>query len=139
VGGFAVALCPGPGISFSPARLDSEQPLPATLFNSAAENLLENALAKKKDAPKLQISVGLGLDPQPTLTVCDDGAAIPAEVRETLLREPVASSAGLGIGLYQTARHAQFYGYELRVMCNEPGRVCFELGRPAEADSATVG
>ena len=127
------------GISFIPARLDSEQPLPATLFNSAAENLLENALAKKKDAPKLQITVGLGLDPQPTLTVCDDGAAIPAEVRETLLREPVASSAGLGIGLYQTARHAQFYGYELRVMCNEPGRVCFELGRPAEADSATVG
>ena len=73
--------------------------------------------------------IGVDFKPgeNPALTVCDDGEAIPDEVVASLFRAPVASRTGLGIGLYQAARHAEFYGYELRVAGNETGRVCFEL------------
>ena len=35
------------------------------------------------------------------LQVCDSGRAVRAEIATTLLREPVRSGSGLGIGLYQ--------------------------------------
>ncbi|MDP1634645.1 MAG: sensor histidine kinase, partial [Gallionellaceae bacterium] len=120
------------GVRFSPDSMDSDQPIPVTLFNSAAENLLENALAKQQEAPALQIHVEFNLDDRPSLRVCDDGQAIPAEVAENLFRAPIVSRAGLGIGLYQAARHAEFYDYELKVACNETGRVCFVLERKPE-------
>lgn len=122
------------GVSFSSDSIGSDQPIPITLFNSAAENLLENALAKKQEAPALQIRVEFNLKDRPLLKVCDDGRAIPAEVTENLFHAPVASRVGLGIGLYQAARHAEFYGYELVVASNETGRVCFELSQLPEED-----
>lgn len=115
------------GVSFSPARIDSERPIPATLFNSAAENLIENALGKKQETPALRIGVELDLGERIRLQVSDDGRPIPDEVAQNLFRAPVASRVGLGIGLYQAARHAEFYGYELKVSANETGRVGFEL------------
>ncbi|MBI4988895.1 MAG: sensor histidine kinase [Rhodocyclales bacterium] len=122
------------GVSFSPERIESEQTIPVTLFSSAAENLLENALAKRQETPALQIRVAFSLKEGPVLTVSDDGPAIPAEVMESLFRAPVVSRVGLGIGLYQAARHAEFYGYELKVVSNETGRVCFELSQLPEED-----
>lgn len=118
----------GEGVDFAAGAI-GEVRLPATLFNSAAENLLENALAKRKETPGLQISVEFAAAEGPRLQVCDDGPAIPAEVAEDLFRAPVPSRAGLGIGLYQAARHAEYYGYEFRIVSNRPGRVCIELGR----------
>ncbi len=120
------------GVHFSPANGVGDGNIPAALFNSAAENLLENALAKKQGAPDLRIDVAFDAKAGPCLKVCDDGEALPAEVAENLFRAPVPSCTGLGIGLYQAARHAEFYGYELRIAANEPGRVCFELRRPPE-------
>lgn len=117
------------GVSFAAGGDIGEERIPATLFNSAAENLLENALAKRQETPGLQIGVEFATADAPFLKVCDDGAAVPAEVAESLFRAPVPSRAGLGIGLYQAARHAGFYGYELRIVSNRPGRVCFELRR----------
>jgi signal transduction histidine kinase len=122
------------GVSFSPDSIGGDQPIPVTLFNSAAENLLENALAKKQEMPALQIRVEFNLNDRPVLTVSDDGRAIPAEVTENLFQAPVVSQAGLGIGLYQAARHAEFYGYELKVVSNKTGRVCFELSQLPEED-----
>ena len=115
------------GVSFFPPRLDGERNIPATLFNSTAENLIENALAKKQETPALQVRVELELDERVRLRVSDDGREIPSEVAQNLFRTPVASRVGLGIGLYQAARHAEFYGYELKVSANETGRVGFEL------------
>lgn len=128
------------GIEFSPATAGGDAAVPAVLFDSVAENLIENALAKRREAAGLRIRVSLESvegAPQPCLRVCDDGAAIPAGVAEALFTAPVASSNGLGIGLYQAARHADFYRYVLRVACNRPGEVCFELreAAPGEATS----
>lgn len=120
------------GVSFSSDGIEGVQEIPVTLFNSAAENLLENALAKQLEAPSVKISVAFNKQDGPALNVCDDGAAIPDEVAEHLFHAPIASRVGLGIGLYQAARHAEHYGYELRVACNEAGRVCFELKRKRE-------
>ena len=114
----------------------SASPSAATLFISAAENLLENALAKKLESPALQVRVEFSANGHLLLRVCDDGRAIPAELAESLFRAPVPSSAGLGIGLYQVARHAEFYDYELRLDSNEAGRVCFALAQKPEAVAA---
>ena len=122
------------GVSFSAEGVERNPMIPATLFNSVAENLLENALAKKQEAPALQIRVAFDLKQRTTLTIGDDGQAIQADVAENLFRAPVVSRVGLGIGLYQAARHAEFYGYRVRVAGNEAGRVCFELSQ--EADGA---
>ncbi len=123
------------GVSFAAGGDIGDERIPATLFNSAAENLLENALAKRRQTPALQIRVEFAANDTPFLKVCDDGAAIPAEVAENLFRAPVPSQAGLGIGLYQAARHAGFYGYELRIVSNRPGGVCFELRRLAGTET----
>lgn len=123
------------GICFSPEKLACEEAIPTTLFNSVAENLLENALHKKHAAPALRIEARFSDGNCLSLTVCDDGPAIPAEIAEGLFHSPVASSTGLGIGLYQAARHAEHYGYDLRICSNETGRVCFELRQDPEGGS----
>jgi hypothetical protein len=56
---------------------------------------------------------------------------VPAEIAASLLRAPVPSHNGLGIGLYQAARQAQLSGYELRLEANRDGEVCFALRRAA--------
>jgi signal transduction histidine kinase len=124
------------GVSFSSDGIVSEVEIPVTLFNSVAENLLENALAKQLEMPLLKISVAFSVQDNPTLEVYDDGPAIPAEVAQNLFRNPVVSRVGLGIGLYQAARHAEFYGYELKIAGNEAGRVCFVLERKPEEPAA---
>jgi hypothetical protein len=50
---------------------------------------------------------------------------------KSLLRAPVPSDSGLGIGLYQAARQAEAAGYALRLASNRDGEVCFALERVA--------
>jgi hypothetical protein len=57
--------------------------------------------------------------------VHDSGHAVPAELASQLLRAPVRSTGGLGIGLYQAARHAENSGYALTLTENRDGAVCF--------------
>lgn len=104
---------PGPGHS-----------LPGALFDSVAENLLQNALAKRQREQGLAIVVdfdGTGM------TVADNGSAIPPAVMPGLLRERVVSEDGLGVGLYHAARQAAELGYRLEVLENRAGRVVFGL------------
>lgn len=117
------------GVYCSPVSRAADLAIPVTLFNSAAENLLENALAKRPETPALRIHMEFTPHENSVLTVCDSGQAIPVEVLDKLFLAPVTSRTGLGIGLYQVARHAEYYGYEMRVAANETGRVCFELRR----------
>lgn len=115
-------------IEFRVAGTWQALPLPESLFFSAAENLLQNAINKRQVEPDIQITVSLKeTDGQAVLTVCDTGSPIPAGILGDLGTRPVASENGLGIGLYQLSRSASINGYRLVVLSNQPGLVCFEL------------
>ncbi len=100
------------------------QVLPGPLFDSVAENLLQNALAKRLREPGLGIRVCFA---DGALTVADDGQAIAPVLARALLSEPVNSEDGLGIGLYHAARQADGVGYSLALAENRPGCVAFSL------------
>jgi signal transduction histidine kinase len=122
----------GQKVEFSAAGFDPEMQVPKALFDSVAENLLQNAIAKRAAGQDIAIRVsmliGAGSD-GPELRVLDSGRAVPPEVAKQLLRAPVRSTAGLGIGLYQAARHAEANGYALTLAENCDGAVCFALSR----------
>ncbi|HZC79966.1 MAG TPA: hypothetical protein VE258_19580 [Ktedonobacterales bacterium] len=114
----------GEPVEFAPATLAPSARLPRELFDSVADNLIRNALAKRRDDPQLRVRVSLD---DAGLRVWDSGRPVPAEVVAGLLRGPVASTSGLGIGLYQAARQAEATGYRLVLEKNAPGEVCFAL------------
>jgi signal transduction histidine kinase len=112
------------------AKIDSENTLvPEDLFDNVVENLLQNALMKRRREPDLHIEVSLSITKSILqLLVSDDGSAIPPEIAENLLREPVQQSRdGLGIGLYNAAKQLIHTDYNLLISKNEAGLVCFEL------------
>lgn len=107
---------------------DGRLQLPRGLFDSVAENLLQNALAKARREEGLVIHVALvrvaeGI----SLRVSDTGSPVPPVVAERLMHQPVASEDGLGIGLYHAARQAEGAGYALILASNRQGDVCFSL------------
>jgi len=111
-------------VEFAPAALAPSARLPRALFDSVADNLIRNALTKRRDEPQIRVRVSIE---EGGLRVCDSGSAVPAQVVSGLLRGPVASTSGLGIGLYQAARQAEASGYRLVLEKNAPGEVCFAL------------
>jgi hypothetical protein len=113
------------GVEFSAAALDGAE-VPRTLFDSVADNLLQNALAKRAAQPGVQVRAALAGG---EFSVCDSGRAVPDAIAASLLRAPVQSESGLGIGLYQAARQAAAAGYALRLESNRDGEVCFSLRR----------
>ena len=114
-------------IQFDAADVPDSLLLPKELFDSACDNLLQNALRKKKEDPGLSIRVGFSCGPTIELRVCDSGAPVAAEVLKGLLRGPVPSESGFGIGLYQAARLAEASGFSLQLAENARGHVCFTL------------
>ncbi|MFN2644524.1 MAG: sensor histidine kinase [Burkholderiales bacterium] len=113
-------------VEFAAPAVWPEQPLPRELFDSVADNLIRNALAKRRQQPTVRVRVSLQAD---ALRVCDTGPGVPPEVAKSMLRAPVTSDTGLGIGLYQAARQAEVSGYRLQLEKNEDGEVCFALRR----------
>ena len=103
--------------------------LPGELFDSVAENLLQNALAKARHQAGLRIDVSFDAAAGGRLTICDTGGAIPNAVAARLFAAPVPSQTGLGVGLYQAAKQAEQLGYRLALVSNNDGEVCFELAR----------
>ncbi len=101
--------------------------LPQELFDSVADNLVQNALRKRVGQPDVAVSVDLETHPFPCLTVCDSGEAVPAEVKDKLFHAPVSTYDGLGIGLYQATKQAASAGYRLELAHNRDGEVCFCL------------
>ncbi len=101
--------------------------IPRGLFDSVADNLLQNALAKRNAETAVRIRVTLTCGERVELRVCDTGQAVRPELATTLLRAPVVSGSGLGIGLYQAARQAEASGYLLELQSNRDGEVCFAL------------
>ena len=122
----------GEGVEFEPGTPPPGVRLPRSLFDSVADNLIRNALAKRAGDAELRVRVGLECEEHVALRVCDSGAAIPAAIAASVLRAPVSSRSGLGIGLYQAARQAEASGYRLVLESNRDGEVCFALtARPA--------
>jgi signal transduction histidine kinase len=106
--------------------------LPQELFDSVADNLIENAVNKSATGTGLQIRVTLSAARGGTLTVCDNGAAIAKSTESQLFEAPVPSQSGLGVGLYHSARQAAQLGYKLQLAANQPGTVCFVLTRESD-------
>lgn len=126
----------GEAIEFGEPAFDAEVLLPADLFDSVADNLLQNAIHKRHAQSDVQITVSLTTANRGILTVCDSGAAMPENVAQHLFDAPVPSSNGLGIGLYQAAKQAQQLGYALELAENQAGQVCFRLSENAQAHAA---
>ena len=121
----------GEGVEFGTAAPPDNVHLPRSLFDSVADNLIRNALAKRLGQPSIRVRVSLECGERIALRVCDTGAAVPEALVESLMRAPVNSRAGLGIGLYQAARQAESGGYRLALETNVDGEVCFALAGPA--------
>ena len=115
------------GIRFE-SQLGTDPVVPLDLFESVAENLLENARSKRLSEPDIHISVRLeAKNGAASLRVCDDGSHIDADIARNLFKSPVDSRNGLGIGLYQAARQARQWGYELTLTANSGKNVAFDL------------
>jgi signal transduction histidine kinase len=106
-----------------------EATLPAELFDSVADNLIQNALNKGRGDPGFRVEVHFSCVEKPWLRVTDAGGPVPAAVARKLFDGPVPSQTGLGIGLYQAAKQATQHGYRLALAKNEPGHVRFELAQ----------
>jgi signal transduction histidine kinase len=115
------------GVEFSLQDLDETVMLPKELFDSAGDNLLQNALRKRKLDESVSVSATFLCNDTIEFSVCDTGSPVAAEVLKGLLRGPVPSENGFGIGLYQTSRLAEISGYSLQLRDNDLGRVCFSL------------
>jgi hypothetical protein len=82
--------------------IDNNVTLPIDLFDSVAENLINNAL-KKTSAKRIDVRLLSNSD------------------------VTVSSGSGMGIGLCQSAIMALAFNYELEFSQNERGRICFNL------------
>ncbi|MBC7945948.1 MAG: HAMP domain-containing histidine kinase [Burkholderiales bacterium] len=101
--------------------------LPAELFDSIADNLVQNAMNKSRAQADFELTVGLSFDSGARLSVCDNGAPVNAAIARQLFGGPVPSRTGLGIGLYHAHQQAEQIQYRLSLQSNEPGNVCFTL------------
>jgi signal transduction histidine kinase len=123
-------------VEFTATDVPEATLLPKELFDSAADNLLQNALRKRRLDPAVAVSAELSIGDAIELRVHDTGAAVASEVLSGLLRGPVPSESGFGIGLYQAARLADASGYSLRLSENAMGSVCFSLRGDVRRPSA---
>jgi signal transduction histidine kinase len=119
-------------VVFEPAVLDSGIPIPQDLFDSVADNLLTNALRKRREQADIQVRALLRTEPALSFSVEDSGEPAPDHVARNLFQAPVTSDHGLGVGLFQAARQAAKVGYELAMEENRRGAVRIALlAKPA--------
>lgn len=111
------------------ARAAAGVSVPGELFDSVAENLLQNAIAKSQQQADLRIDVRFVPGGGGRLTIRDSGDAMPSTVATRLFAVPVSSQSGFGIGLYHAAKQAEQTGYSLKLVSNTDGNVCFELSK----------
>lgn len=109
-------------------EINGDPTIPVDLFDSVIDNLLENIQSKQITEPDIEVTITLVCNENiVSLTVCDSGSMIPDNISKELLSSVIRSDNGLGIGLYQACKHAEKFDYELKLISNQDGRVCFEL------------
>jgi len=101
----------------------------AELLDSALENLLQNAIEKRKMDTAISISVEISGAQGVTIEVTDTGKPMPQYVAEHLFKKQVSSENGLGVGLFHAAKQAQQSGYQLSLIENRQGAVRFRLNK----------
>ncbi len=120
------------GVAFAERGLRPGIGLPRAMFDSVADNLLQNALAKRASDPSVRVRAELVCASGVEFRVVDSGRAVPAAIVKSLFSAPLQSGGdGLGIGLYQSARLAGASGFALILERNQDGEVCFLLSGPA--------
>ena len=114
-------------ISFQ-SDINGDPTVPVDLFDSIVDNLLENIQTKQLSEQGIEVTITLACnDDVIIVSVCDTGSMIAEDISSQLLNNPIPSDSGLGIGLYQANKHAEIFGYSLKLTINQPARVCFEL------------
>jgi hypothetical protein len=127
------------GVKFAARAGVADTPLPAAPFASVADNLLQNALQKRKSEPGLGIRATIEVDGRSVrFGIEDDGDPVEAGIAGQLFAGPVASRNGLGIGLYQMGRLAAASGMRLHLDENRRGKVRFELVYPGADDTVAA-
>ncbi|MGU9951228.1 MAG: hypothetical protein ACNYPH_02765 [Gammaproteobacteria bacterium WSBS_2016_MAG_OTU1] len=106
---------------------DATAMLPPTLFDRALDNFLENARRKQSLINVSLSSYKLGV----ILRVEDSGDKIASETVKKLFNSPLPSADGFGISLYQLAREATLYDYQVMLENNATGKVVFVM-RPVD-------
>lgn len=108
----------------------------ADLIGQAIANLIENVLRHTPAGTGLSLTVGA--DPAPFLSVADHGAGIPEDEREAVLRrlyrrETSRTTPGHGLGLSLVAAVAQAHDARLLLSDNAPGLIATLrfAGRPS--------
>ena len=99
------------------------------LLDSVTDNLLQNAIEKRKMQREISIEVTIGDGADFLIEVRDTGEAIPKETAKQLFKKQINSQNGLGIGLYHASKQAIKSGYTLRLVENIQGDVRFRLSR----------
>ncbi len=107
------------------ADIENDVLIPTELFDSVADNLINNA-TRKQSVNCTDVRL-LATNEIIVLSVCDDGSAISDSIADDLFQQPVSSGSGMGIGLYQSAIMANAFNFTLELSQNEAGRVCFNL------------
>lgn len=112
------------------ADINADPLIPLELFDSVIDNLSENFSIKSQNHGNLSAKARLVCkEKKIKLEFSDNGQAIPADIAGKILKEPLDSDSGLGIGLYQAAAQAKSAGYELVLTDNRDGNVCFALSK----------
>jgi len=98
------------------------------IFDTILENLLENARGKRRNNPETSITASLhSSDQYHYVEVCDSGEPVPDSKVNILFNQILPSREGYGIGLYQSAQLARKNNYELKLVENKEGCVCFRI------------
>jgi hypothetical protein len=106
-------------------EVSNNNSLPVDLFDSAVENLINNA-TRKPLTRRVDIRLHFNSDII-LLSACDDGSPEESLIEATLFSHPVSSDSDMGIGLYQSTIMARAFNFELELSQNEAGKVCFNL------------
>jgi signal transduction histidine kinase len=115
-------------VIFEEAQIEDDLPIAQSLFDSVADNFLQNALQKRASGPPIEIRARLvSRAGRIEFSVADTGTPVAADAAVRLFEWPMPSHHGLGIGLYQAARLASALGYRLRLAENTESRVRFSL------------
>ena len=116
-------------VTWGSPQIEFDAPVASGMFDSIADNLIGNALAKvRADGSAVNVVVTLeARGGRVHLDVCDDGLPMTEDVRTNLFEAPIRSATGLGLGLYQAAQLARANQFALMVVENLAGRVRLRL------------
>ena len=106
-----------------------KQDINAEVLDSVVDNLLSNALEKAKYQPETRITVELyeSIDNGFCVDVIDTGKMMDANIANNLFKKHIASPNGMGVGLYHAAHDCKQAGYDLSLVSNMNGNVCFRV------------